>query len=143
MSTGSFLMPRLEHATVSDAMRPGIQYREPDAGLTEVVRMMATHHVHCILVMGMMHEQPAESLAWGLICDLDLLRAGIRNGGERTARVLAQPVITVEPTMPFARGRRTHARFRPEASGHSGSSRRSISLAYSPAARPDSPARTR
>lgn len=99
---GSYLMPRLEHATVSDAMHPGILRCEPEVSLTEVARMMATHHVHCIVVMGMVHDQPVESLAWGIISDLDLVRAGIRNGAEPTARMLAQqPVITAEPTMPL------------------------------------------
>jgi CBS domain-containing protein len=99
LSHGSHLMPRLERATVSDAMHPGILRCEPDASLTDVARMMATHHVHCIVVMGVVHEQPMESLAWGIISDLDLLRAGIRSGVEQTARTLAaQPVVTVDPT---------------------------------------------
>jgi len=101
-SHGSYLMPTLEHATVSDAMHPGILRCEPDVSLTEVARMMATHHVHCIVVIGLVHEQPVESLAWGIISDLDLLRASIRDRTERTARAAAQqPVITVEPTMPL------------------------------------------
>ena len=44
---GSYLTQSLEHATVSDAMHPGILSCEPDASLTEVAKMMATHHVHC------------------------------------------------------------------------------------------------
>ena len=38
---GSYLMPSLEHATVSDAMHPGILSCEPDATATEVARLMA------------------------------------------------------------------------------------------------------
>lgn len=33
---GSYLMPSLEHATVADAMHPGILSCEPDATLTDV-----------------------------------------------------------------------------------------------------------
>ena len=36
---GSYLMPSLEHATVSDAMHPGILSCEPDATATEVARL--------------------------------------------------------------------------------------------------------
>ncbi|MHB1570906.1 MAG: hypothetical protein ACYC0H_17120 [Solirubrobacteraceae bacterium] len=53
---GSYLMPSLEHATVADAMHPGILSCEADAPLIEVARAMATHHVHSIAVMGISHE---------------------------------------------------------------------------------------
>jgi CBS domain-containing protein len=100
--TGSFLTPTLSHATVAEAMHPGIVRCEPGASLTEVARMMATHHVHCIVVMGTVHDAPMESLAWGIVTDLDLLRAGIRGDEEQTARSLArQPVVTVEPSTPL------------------------------------------
>jgi CBS domain-containing protein len=100
--SGSFLMPSLDHATVSDAMHPGILRCEPGLSVTEVARMMSTHHVHCVVVMGIVHDQPLESLGWGIISDLDLVRAGIRGGAEPTAREVAQqPVITAEPTMPL------------------------------------------
>ena len=99
---GSYLMPSLEHATVADAVHPGILRCEPDVSLTEVARMMAAHHVHSIVVMGIVHDQPMESLAWGIISDLDLVRAGIHDGAELTARTLArEPVITAEPAMPL------------------------------------------
>lgn len=99
---GSYLMPRLEHATVSDAMHPGVHSCETDATLTEVARLMATHHVHSVAVMGISHERPGEKVVWGIISDLDLLRAGIRTGADQTAGALAlQPIISVEPTMPL------------------------------------------
>jgi CBS domain-containing protein len=98
---GSYLMPSLEHATVADAMHPGILSCEPDATLTEMARMMATHHVHCLAVMGISHEPPV-SLVWGIITDLDLVHAGLRNGADTTARTLAeQPLITVDSHRPL------------------------------------------
>lgn len=98
---GSYLMPSLEHATVSDAMHPGILSCEPDASATEVAQLMATHHVHCVAVVGISHEQP-ECFVWGIISDLDLVAAGIQDEREPTARDLAgQPVVTVEPSMPL------------------------------------------
>lgn len=98
---GSYLMPSLEHATVADAMHPGILSCEPDASLTDVAVVMATHHVHCVAVVGVSHEQP-ECFVWGIISDLDLVRAGIADGGDVTARGLAsQPIVVVDPTMPL------------------------------------------
>jgi CBS domain-containing protein len=100
-SWGSYLMPSLQHATVSDAMHPGILACEPDASLPEVARMMATHHVHCVAVVGVSHEEPPCGV-WSVISDLDLLRAGVRDGGAPTARTIAQqPLVTVEPSVPL------------------------------------------
>jgi CBS domain-containing protein len=83
-------------------MHPGILSCEADATLTDVARLMATHHVHCIAVMGISREPPGEKLVWGIISHLDLLRAGIRTGADQPAGALAlQPVISVEPTMPL------------------------------------------
>jgi CBS domain-containing protein len=97
---GSYLMPSLEQATVADAMHPGILSCRADATLTDVARMMATHHVHCVAVMGLARDHSGESSVWGIISDFDLMRAGIRVGGEEIAGGLAQqPVISVRPTM--------------------------------------------
>jgi CBS domain-containing protein len=99
-SRGSYLMPSLQHATVSDAMHPGILACEPDASLTEVAQLMATHHVHCIAVVGISHEEP-QCGVWSVISDLDLVGAGIRDDETWSARSIAQqPLVTVEPSMP-------------------------------------------
>lgn len=100
-SRGSYLMPSLEHATVSDAMHPGILTCEPDASLPEVARIMATHHVHCVAVVGVSHEEPPCGV-WSVISDLDLVRAGIGDGEPPNARAIAQqPLVTVEPSLPL------------------------------------------
>lgn len=97
---GSYLMPSLEHANVSDAMHPGVLTCDADATLTEVARLMATHHVHSVAVMGITHDPVGEKLVWGIISDLDVLRAGVRGAGDGgAAAVASQPVISVEPTM--------------------------------------------
>jgi CBS domain-containing protein len=93
----SYLMPSLEHATVADAMHPGILSCEPDATLPEVAQIMAAHHVHCVAVVGISHEQP-ECFVWSIVSDVDLVRAGVDQGAQVTARALAtQPVVVVEP----------------------------------------------
>jgi CBS domain-containing protein len=98
---GSYLTQSLEHASVADAMHPGILSCEPDATLADVAKIMATHHVHCVAVVGISHEDP-ECFVWGIVSDLDLVRAGISDGDTQTARTLAgQPIVVVEPAMPL------------------------------------------
>jgi CBS domain-containing protein len=98
---GSYLMPSLEHATVADAMHPGILSCEPDATLTEVARMMAVHHIHCLAVIGISRQEPAFGV-WGIISDLDLVRAGIRGEDQAAAALAQQPVVSVTPSTPLA-----------------------------------------
>jgi CBS domain-containing protein len=86
---GSYLMPSLEHATVADAMHPGILSCEADATVTDVARMMATHHVHCVAVMHPAHDDPSDSYVWGITSDLDLVGAGVSPSGEESAGALA------------------------------------------------------
>lgn len=98
----SILMPSLDNATVGDAMHPGILSCPTEAPLTEVARMMAAHRVHCIAVMTISHGS-GDPMVYGIISDLDVIRAGIRVGSDETAGALAQqPVITVKPSTPLA-----------------------------------------
>lgn len=99
---GSYLMPSLEHATVADAMHPGIVSCETDTTVTEIARIMVTYHVHCVAIMHPPHDQSGAPYLWGIVSDLDLMRASISPGGEGTAGALAQqPVISVKPTVPL------------------------------------------
>jgi CBS domain-containing protein len=99
---GSSLMPSIEHATVGDAMHPGILSCDRDATSTEVARMMATHHVHCIAVMGLSDDREPQPIVWGIVSDLDLIEAGVGGALEQTAAALAQqPIISVNPSTPI------------------------------------------
>lgn len=99
---GSYLMPSLEHATVADAMHPGILSCEPNTSLAKVAGMMATHHVHSVAVMSSTEDHSGESVVLGIISDLDLLKAGIGRGEERNAReIAAQTIIPVKSEMPL------------------------------------------
>jgi CBS domain-containing protein len=99
---GSYLMPSMNHATVGDAMHPGILACDPDTSLTEVARLMATRRVHCIAVMAPSHGVDGGDVVWGLISDLALIQAGMRLGSEQSARALAnEPVVSIRPTTPL------------------------------------------
>src|SRR5947209_10730274 len=101
LQRGSYLMPSLTNTTVSDAMHPRILACEPDASLQEVAQMMATHHVHCVAVVGISDEEPPCGV-WSVISDLDLVRAGVADEEPPTARAIAQqPLVTVEPSVPL------------------------------------------
>ena len=98
-SHGSYLLPGFEHATVADAMHPGILSCDAEATLPDVARMMSTHHVHCIVVAGNPESQEDDWRVWGVISDFDLLEAGMRSDAPDTAAELAkQPAIRVETT---------------------------------------------
>jgi CBS domain-containing protein len=97
---GSYLMRSLEHATVADAMHPGIIFCQTDATVRDVARLMATHHVHCVSVMHPPQDDSNDPYMWGIISDLDLIGAGVGLGGGESAGALAQqPIIRVKPTM--------------------------------------------
>jgi CBS domain-containing protein len=95
------LIPTIEHATVGDAMRPGIFSCSPDASAVKVAREMALHHVHCVFVM---HPGQGSEAAyvWGIVSDLDLMRAVLSGRETGTAGSLArEPMVTVRPEMPL------------------------------------------
>jgi CBS domain-containing protein len=96
------LTPCLEHATVGDAMHDGIITCPPETTATRLARTMATHRVHCLCVMHPPHDNSGKPYVWGIVSDLDLMRAALRGGTEEMADSLAtEPVITVKPTMPL------------------------------------------
>lgn len=92
-----------EHATVADAMHPGILTCAPQATLREVARTMADHQVHAVAVLGI-GDGGREHLVWGIVSDLDLVRALQAPGAERTTagEVAATEPVTVDATEPLA-----------------------------------------
>jgi CBS domain-containing protein len=98
---GSYLTPAFEHATVGDAMHVGIVTCPPDAPLTMVARTMATHHVHCIAVLGV-HASNGEHLVSGTISDLDLARAAWNGEDPDAGTLAATPAVTVDASAPLA-----------------------------------------
>jgi CBS domain-containing protein len=101
---GSYLMPAFERATVADVMRPGVMSCAPDAPLLTVAQTMATHHVHSVIVAGLTRDdRGGDHLVWGLISDMDVVRAaesGIE--GHTAAEAARTEVVTVEPATPLS-----------------------------------------
>jgi CBS domain-containing protein len=100
---GSYLTPCFENATVADAMRTGVMSCPPDVPATTVARMMATYHIHSVVVEGV-HQDAihGERLTWGVVSDMDLLRAARAGVDELTAgAIAATEPVTVEPSLPL------------------------------------------
>jgi CBS domain-containing protein len=81
----------LTSGTVAEAMTPGILTCLPVTPLRVVAQMMATHHVHAIVVFG--HEDVL--LPWGVVSDLDLV--GAIESHAPAGAVAASPIVTVTP----------------------------------------------
>jgi CBS domain-containing protein len=73
---GSHLMQSSEKATVGDVMHPGVMSCPPDFPVAVVARTMATHHIHAVVVDGIRRDPThGEELVWGVVSDMDLVRA--------------------------------------------------------------------
>ena len=93
---GSYLTPAFEHATVADAMRTGVISCPAEASLTTVARMLAMNHVHCVAV-DTLDPQTGSDRVWGIVSDLDIVRAANAPAAEPTAGELAQgPPATID-----------------------------------------------
>jgi CBS domain-containing protein len=90
---GSFLTPSFEHARVADAMRSGVISCPPDTSMEAVARIMATNHVHAVVITGLAGGAP-----WGVVTDRDLLNVA-REARERLAgSCAAQDPVMVKPS---------------------------------------------
>jgi CBS domain-containing protein len=100
--TASNPAPSFAQASVREAMHPGILTSTPEASLVEVARTMAAHRVHCVAVLGI-DEGPR--LVWGIVSDLDLIRASQAVEGEAptAGQIAATEPVTVDVNEPLTR----------------------------------------
>jgi acetoin utilization protein AcuB len=105
---GSYLMPAFDRATVADVMRPGVMSCAPDTPLSSVAQTMATHHVHCVVVAGIARDDAgADHLIWGLVSDMDIVRAAEAGiDGHTAADAARTEVVTVDPSTPLSEATR-------------------------------------
>jgi CBS domain-containing protein len=89
--------PSLGRLRVIDAMHPALISCPPDSSLRTIARMMATYRVHAILVTAHGEDEHSTGDHWGIVSDVDVLRASETGDvDEVQARTLAaQPVVTV------------------------------------------------
>jgi hypothetical protein len=64
--------------------------------------MMATHHIHCVVIEGINHDPVhGEQLRWGVVSDMDLVRAA-RAGMGRPAGILS--TLDIAGVLAWGRG---------------------------------------
>ncbi len=92
----------LDAVTVAEVMHPGVVSCGQGASPTDIAHVMSSCRVHCVAVVGSSDDAGPQPRIWGIVSDLDLLRAATEPDGATTAADLAhQPVISVRPTMPL------------------------------------------
>jgi CBS domain-containing protein len=89
-------MPRYEHATVGDVMRHGVITCSAETTLRTVARMMASYHVHAVVVTE--DDGDGRLSPWGLVSDFDVVRAAHAGAEDLTAgQVSRSPAVMVAP----------------------------------------------
>lgn len=88
---GSALAPSFEHATVHDVMRHGVISCGPEASLRDVSRIMASYHVHAVVVA-------LRQDVWGVVTASDVLQAaGTPRERLSAGEIAATEFVTVRP----------------------------------------------
>jgi len=103
--TSRMIGPAFEHATVADAMRAGIISCQADTSLRAIAELMASYHVHAVVVeRGSVEARTAAGRAWGIVSDFELARAAARGELEATAGELAgSDAAFIGPAEPLKR----------------------------------------
>jgi CBS domain-containing protein len=88
----------LARLRVRSAMQLGLFYCGADDDIATVARTMAEQRVHSVVVAGITRRDHAgEHLAWGIVSDMDLMRA-LESGADVTAgEVAATEIVVVSP----------------------------------------------
>lgn len=83
---------------VDAVMHRGVIGCEPQTPLIEVAGLMASSGVHCVVVEGLTRRPGmAEELVWGIVSDLDLMRAAA--AGELDSdvgQIAATEIVTID-----------------------------------------------
>lgn len=91
-ASGSYLIPSFQHASVADAMRPGVISCPPDSSMSDVARIMTTNHVHAVVVRGI-----AGGGAWGVVTDRDLLTVASGAEDQNAGSSASEVLVTIAP----------------------------------------------
>jgi CBS domain-containing protein len=90
---------------VRDAMQLGLFHCGADDDIAAVARTMAEQSIHSVVVAGIARRDHAgDHLAWGIVSDLDLMRALAPGADEATAAEFAgTEIVIVSPRESLAR----------------------------------------
>ena len=89
----------LTEVAVADAMHPGVVTCPLETSLRDVARMMALYRIHAVVAYGEDTDDVQGPGLWGVVSDLDLVRAAVPGRLEDlTARGTAvTPAVTIAP----------------------------------------------
>ncbi|MGH2911852.1 MAG: CBS domain-containing protein [Solirubrobacteraceae bacterium] len=84
---------------ISDVMHYEIVDCPPQTPLREVASLMAEHNIHCVVVDGLARgPHDTERFVWGLVSDLDLMRAeGAGRLEDEAGKIASTEIVTVNP----------------------------------------------
>jgi CBS domain-containing protein len=88
---------RLAETRIAEAMHEGVFTCPEDATLASVAGQMSRERIHAVVVSGVAAEGRGDRHAWGIVSDLDLLRAVLAGSGDLTAgKIAAVEFLTVD-----------------------------------------------
>lgn len=92
-----------QRARAADVMNPDVVWCTPETSLREVARTMAERRMHAVVVGGLRARSSDRS--WGVVSDVDLLRAAAADLESETAGAVAAtelPTVNADETLPRA-----------------------------------------
>ncbi len=83
---------------VSEVMHAGVINCPPQTPLREIAGLMAEHSAHCVVLDGLAHSRNGtERLVWGLVSDVDLMRAaGSGRLDSESAEIATGKILTID-----------------------------------------------
>ena len=99
---GSYRLPSFEKGRVADAMHSGVVSCPPETALRAVAQIMAQRRIHSVVVTGI---EGGDASRWGIVSDMDLLRASAGDLDTQTAGEVAGtelPTVSAEESLPRA-----------------------------------------
>jgi CBS domain-containing protein len=87
----------LAELRVADAMHPGVVSCAADTPLRTVARILSSYRIHAVVVFA--DHRAADAGSWSVVSDVDVLRAGLAGGVDRTTAgdAARTPLVMVAP----------------------------------------------
>jgi CBS domain-containing protein len=90
--------PTIPTVPVNEVMHYGVITAPPEMSPAGIARLMSRNRVHCVVVEGITRRRDdQETLVWGVVSDLDLMRAFAAEEVETSAgEMAAGEIVTVD-----------------------------------------------
>ena len=95
MTTTSTTWVDLSQRRVDEVMRDGIVGCTAETPLSEVARLMSEHRIHCIVVGRLAVDGHGTRFLWGVVSDLDVVRAAASGEDVSAGQVAATEALSV------------------------------------------------